>query len=160
MPDVSREEDGPMVVNNTFVQCEGHDREKSDTPVAQDKMDVLLEEQIREARRQYQEINQKYPYMDGGKTVLGPEIFANGSVLCWKGENYVPQEQVRALVDLRAVAGIHCGALGELFHDAGIEMPENALRLYFILLDELTLKLDALAKSHPAVMPRVPRGMK
>lgn len=122
-----------------------------------------MERLIREARERQAKLDAEkvrtYPYMDGGATVLGPEVFAKGGALCWKGENYVPQEQVRALTDLRAVAGIHCGALGELFHDAGIEMPENALRLYLILLDELTLKLDALARSHPAAMPRVPKGM-
>ena len=154
MPDVNETE--PTIVNNTFVQCEGHD--------AKDRARLnVMERQIHDARERQRELDaekaQIYPYMDGGTTVLGPEVFAKGSVLSWKGENYVPQEQVRALTDLRAVAGIHCGALGELFHDAGIEMPENALRLYLILLDELTLKLDALAKSHPAAMPRVPKGL-
>lgn len=35
----------------------------------------------------------KYPHPDGDITVLGPEIFASsdGQVICWKGENYVPQ---------------------------------------------------------------------
>ena len=34
-----------------------------------------------------------YPHPDGDVTVLGPEIFASsdGKVICWKGENYVPQ---------------------------------------------------------------------
>jgi len=34
-----------------------------------------------------------YPYRDGEVTVLGPEVFASadGKVICWKGENYVPQ---------------------------------------------------------------------
>lgn len=32
----------------------------------------------------------KYPYSDGDQIVLGPEVFAqfDGSVICWKGENY------------------------------------------------------------------------
>jgi hypothetical protein len=35
-----------------------------------------------------------YPYQDGDTTVLGPEIFASsdGSVICWRGENYTPHE--------------------------------------------------------------------
>lgn len=35
----------------------------------------------------------KYPYEEGDTIVLGPEIFvsADGSVICWKGTNYVPQ---------------------------------------------------------------------
>jgi hypothetical protein len=34
-----------------------------------------------------------YPYNDGDTIVLGPEIFvsADGAVICWRGENYVPQ---------------------------------------------------------------------
>lgn len=36
-----------------------------------------------------------YPYDGGGVTVLGPELFAqpDGSVLCWKGTNYIPQSE-------------------------------------------------------------------
>jgi len=36
-----------------------------------------------------------YPYDGGGVTVLGPEIFVSEdrSVLCWRGQNYVPQEE-------------------------------------------------------------------
>lgn len=35
----------------------------------------------------------KYPHPEGNTTVLGSEIFASsdGQVICWKGENYVPQ---------------------------------------------------------------------
>lgn len=35
-----------------------------------------------------------FPYRDGDTLVLGPEIFAalDGSVLCWRGTNYVRQE--------------------------------------------------------------------
>lgn len=34
-----------------------------------------------------------YPFCDGDVMVLGPEVFAaeDGSVLCWQGQNYVPQ---------------------------------------------------------------------
>lgn len=36
-----------------------------------------------------------YPYPDGDVTVLGPEIFVSSdeSVICWKGRNYVPQNE-------------------------------------------------------------------
>lgn len=36
-----------------------------------------------------------YPYEEGDTIVLGPEIFAakDGSVLNWKGQNYVPQKE-------------------------------------------------------------------
>ena len=39
----------------------------------------------------------EYPHQDGDVTVLGPETFAsnNGTVICWKGENYVPQKRLR-----------------------------------------------------------------
>jgi hypothetical protein len=35
-----------------------------------------------------------YPRQDGDVTVLGPEIFAStdGTVICWKGVNYVHQD--------------------------------------------------------------------
>jgi hypothetical protein len=38
-----------------------------------------------------------YPHMDGGFVVIGPECFAqhDGSVLSWKGTNYVPQNADR-----------------------------------------------------------------
>jgi len=51
---------------------------------------------------------------------------------------------------LRAVAGIHCQALGTLLRDAGIRMPDNAMHLYLLLVDELTLTLEALAEQRPA----------
>jgi hypothetical protein len=37
----------------------------------------------------------KYPYLEGNTQVLGPEIFAalDGSVISWRGVNYVPQAQ-------------------------------------------------------------------
>lgn len=36
---------------------------------------------------------ERYPYEEGDTIVLGPEVFvaADGSVLCWKGVNYVKQ---------------------------------------------------------------------
>lgn len=38
-----------------------------------------------------------YPYESGDVIVLGPQIFAakDGSVLNWRGENYVRQEPVK-----------------------------------------------------------------
>lgn len=51
-----------------------------------------------------------YPHQDGDVTVLGPEIFtsSDGKVICWKGENYVPQTDAQraeaALTRVRAVA--------------------------------------------------------
>lgn len=42
-----------------------------------------------------------YPYDGGGVTVLGPELFAqpDGSVLCWKGQNYIPQPEPSVSVE-------------------------------------------------------------
>lgn len=42
-----------------------------------------------------------YPYIDGDEIVLGPEVFASaaGDVICWKGRNYVPQENFTAVLD-------------------------------------------------------------
>lgn len=35
----------------------------------------------------------QYPHFDGNAIVLGPEVFAadDGSVINWRGENYIPQ---------------------------------------------------------------------
>ncbi len=44
---------------------------------------------------------ERYPYNEGDVTVLGPEIFASkdGKVICWKGENYAPQELTYRLAE-------------------------------------------------------------
>ena len=36
---------------------------------------------------------QEFPHESGDVTVLGPEIFAakDDSVICWRGQNYIPQ---------------------------------------------------------------------
>lgn len=153
----------PDVNENMFVPGQ----KVNERPTPEDKAEAFLELQMREeVRRQGEakleklmEMNRAYPYEDGDHTVLGPEIFTDGTVISWRGENYVPQSHVQALRDLRAVAGIHCGALLELLHDGGVRMPENALRIWQILYDELTLTIPALAENHPAVMPRIPEGM-
>jgi hypothetical protein len=156
MPDVNEDETDSQWMR---IQAEARAEEGEVTQAEREEMGQLLERQITEARRQQQELDRKYPYMDGGATVLGPEVFAKGGVLCWKGQNYVPQEYEQTLRTVRTVAGIHCGALLELLHDAGIRLPDNALRVYQLLRDELTLTMPALAENHPAVVPRLPEGM-
>lgn len=49
-----------------------------------------------------------YPYDGGGVTVLGPELFAqpDGSVLCWRGTNYIPQPAPGQTIE-DAVADAH-----------------------------------------------------
>lgn len=123
-----------------------------------------LDSLLREAKRRQREIEAskaepQYPYPDGDLTVLGPEVFTDGTVICHKGVNYVPQEHEQVLRSIRSVAAIHCTALIELLHDAGIRLPESALRIYQLLYDELTLTMPALAERHPAVLPRLPEGM-
>lgn len=144
MPDVNAEVSGPLTA--------------APTPEEQE-LRSKLEDRIREARREQRELDQRYPYMDGGRTALGPEVFTDGQVISWKAANYVPQSHVEALRNVRAVAAIHCSALLELLHDEGIQLPESALRVYQLLYDELTLTMPALAKAHPAVLPRLPEGM-
>lgn len=59
----------------------------------------------------------EYPYLDGDTVVLGPEIFASqdGSVVCWKGDNYVEQTgltMVQKIVSeslTQALAGLKAG---------------------------------------------------
>lgn len=152
MPDVSNEEAERLW---KAVSSRSPDAINPD----EDGTALMLESRLREARRQQKELERTYPYMDGGKTVLGPEVFVRGGVLHWKGQKYVPQQHEQVLRSIRSVAGIHCGALFELLHDAGIRLPENALRVYQLLYDELTLTMPALAEEHPAVLPRLPEGM-
>jgi hypothetical protein len=59
-----------------------------------DGMAGLLYEQIEADLRMARTLKRgRYPRKEGDITVLGPEIFASrdGSVLSWKGNNYVPQ---------------------------------------------------------------------
>lgn len=71
-----------------------------------------------------------YPYRERDYWVLGPEIFATptGSVICWKGENYVPQEPAgvepeggtvseRGLIYTIATGKTYCG-MAELHKEA------------------------------------------
>lgn len=140
-----------------------HFQPEMKVPPADEDASRFMEAQIREARERQKELEAErtrtYPYMNGGATVLGPEVFVKGGVLCWRGQNYVPQEYERTLRAVRTVAGIHCSALMELLHDAKIQVPESALRVYQLLYDELTLTMPALAENHPAVLPRLPEGM-
>lgn len=50
---------------------------------------------IRAIKQAKHEAASRYPHPDGDFTVLGPEIFASkdGAVICWKGENYVRQQE-------------------------------------------------------------------
>lgn len=43
----------------------------------------------------------RYPHADGDLTILGPEIFVSSDrkVICWKGENYIPQSTAKAVND-------------------------------------------------------------
>lgn len=157
MPDVNEDAEGPMTtVNNMLVQLDG-----VATPIADldNEKRQYLEDQLREARRQQRELNLKYPYMQGGRTVLGPEVSTDGRTIRWKDETYVPQSYEKVLRDIRAIAGIHCEAMLELLHDAGLRLPDNVLHLYMLLKDELTLTVPALAQSRPHVVPRLPEGM-
>ena len=52
---------------------------------------------VRDVAKTKHQAAARYPHPDGDFTVLGPEIFTDrsGDVICWKGENYVRQEQER-----------------------------------------------------------------
>lgn len=52
---------------------------------------------------------QRYPYNDGDITVLGPEIFASkgGAVICWRGENYIRQQDIPPRGDEMIVDALH-----------------------------------------------------
>lgn len=161
MPDVN-EENTPTVVNNYFVPGEKMGERSASEGMAEAFLALKIqEERQRQADLQETRAQRKpeYPHADGSHTVLGPEIFTDGAVICWKGQNYVPQEQLQVLRDLRTVCSIHLRAMVELMEDKGIHLPDNALRLFLLLNDELTLTMPALAESHPAVLPRLPEGM-
>ena len=155
MPDTNED----ITVEDGFVRLHGQ-RIPVQGEIPDEQARLRLEETLREARRQQGELEQKYPYMAGGRTVLGPEVSTDGLNLRWREETYVPQSHEKVLRDVRAVAAIHCSALLELLHDDGIRLPEPALRVYQLLYDELTLTMPALAQNHPAVVPRLPEGMK
>lgn len=55
-----------------------------------------VQEVVNEALRRRIAEEKTYPYEEADNVVLGPEIFAaaDGSVLSWKGQNYVPQKAV------------------------------------------------------------------
>jgi len=59
---------------------------------------IALQNEATDLKRQLAEARQNYPRPDGDFIVLGPEIFtgAEGTVgagiICWKGQNFVPQE--------------------------------------------------------------------
>jgi hypothetical protein len=160
MPDVNDEDtDLRWAELQRKARAEEEQSLRSDRPTPEDKAEAFLAMQLQEVRRQQAELNRKYPYADGDRTVLGPEVFTDGAVICWKGKNYVPQEQVAVLRSLRAVCAIHLRAMVELMEDKGIGLSDSALRLFMILNDELTLTLPALAEAHPAVLPRLPEGM-
>lgn len=50
-----------------------------------------------------------FPYEDGDVTVLGPEIFASkdGSVISWRGDNYVRHQDVQPTSDGLTADAVH-----------------------------------------------------
>jgi hypothetical protein len=38
-------------------------------------------------------------FTSGDVTVIGPECFTDGEVICWRGVNYVEQDQVQRLLE-------------------------------------------------------------
>ncbi|WP_327592485.1 hypothetical protein [Streptomyces chartreusis] len=87
---------------------------------------AALTEVVRAARRRM--INEqraamaKYPYEDGDVTVLGPEIFldADGKVISWKGENYVPQNRLRLAHAARRVKEGQLDGIRRALCDVGL----------------------------------------
>lgn len=60
---------------------------------------IYTNKSFAEAFDEVQEPVKQYPYQDGEYVVIGPECFSkpDGSVLSWKGENYVPQGADRSI---------------------------------------------------------------
>ena len=55
----------------------------------------------------------EFPHRDGDHLVLGPEIFTDvgKQVICWKGVNYVPQENIDDMATLQYQASARLVAL-------------------------------------------------
>lgn len=51
----------------------------------------LLEHELRRATEDWKKQNGVYPHEDGEYMVLGPDIFTDGTVLCWRGEIFTSQ---------------------------------------------------------------------
>lgn len=77
-PDICR----PVEVDGELIRVRGSGEMSDESRAARRRM-------INEQRAAMA----KYPYEDGDVTVLGPEIFTDGTVICWKGENYVRQAE-------------------------------------------------------------------
>lgn len=76
MPDGN---DVPQVVNNLTVQLD------------KDETRNLLESELRRATEDWKKQNDVYPYQDGEYTILGPDVFTDGTVVCWRGEIFASQ---------------------------------------------------------------------
>jgi hypothetical protein len=73
-----------------------------------------------------------YPHQDGDFTVIGPECFTDGSVICYRGENYTlrprtitTEEEVELLPEgtkLYSPGTTHSWALNDLSQRGGVKV--------------------------------------
>ena len=65
---------------------------------------------------------QEFPYQDGDVTVLGPEIFASkdGTVISWRGENYVPQKRLHLAHQARRAKEHQLDGIRRALCDTGV----------------------------------------
>lgn len=122
-------------------------------------MSEYLECQICEVCSQQEELDWKYLYMDGGKMVLGLEVFVRGGVLNWKGVNYVLQEYEQMLCNIWLIVGIYCGVFFELLYDVGMRILEFVLWVYQFFYDELILMMFVLVEEYLVVFFWLFEGM-
>jgi len=71
------------------------------------------------------------PREEGDTIVIGPECFVakDGSVLCWKGTNYVPQERPGDIImgSEEVLPGLTLNELVALVREGRLEVPEGML---------------------------------
>jgi hypothetical protein len=60
-------------------------------------------------------VEREYPFEDGDVTVIGPEAFVaqDGTVFCWKGRNYVPQDSVLSEAHILEAVGYLSSVLAD-----------------------------------------------
>lgn len=91
-----------------------------------------------------------YPHTDGDCIVIGPECFAaaDGSVLCWRGVNYIPQDTDRLritelLAELRKDPDSYGWVIEWLGRASEVDDERDRYHVALVLIGEITTE-DAI----------------
>ena len=80
------------IIESIEARIAGYDRkaiQEAEDVLADARADLAADEELLSA---WAEVR-LFPYESGDVLALGPEVFTakDGSVLCWRGQNYIPQ---------------------------------------------------------------------